>query len=101
MNILADDSAVMKKTKELCALIAEDAEYKALLERVAYDPARDRLWFAGDLVNRGPKSLETLRFIRDLGDGAVLRGVAAAPGCRCTAGPSGEPTRRAAGGATP
>jgi bis(5'-nucleosyl)-tetraphosphatase (symmetrical) len=46
-------------------------ELQALLEQVRYDPAGDRLWFAGDLVNRGPKSLETLRFIRDLGDGAV------------------------------
>lgn len=34
MSILADDSAVMQKTKELCAVIAEDAEYQSLLERV-------------------------------------------------------------------
>ena len=32
--MLADDSAVMTKTKELCAAIAEDGEYKALLETV-------------------------------------------------------------------
>lgn len=36
---------------------------KCLLDRVAFDPARDRLWLVGDLVNRGPKSLETLRFL--------------------------------------
>ena len=42
-----------------------------LLERCAFDPAVDRLWLVGDLVNRGPRSLETLRFVRDLGSAAV------------------------------
>lgn len=41
-----------------------------LLERVHFDPARDQLWATGDLVNRGPQSLECLRFFRDLGAGA-------------------------------
>lgn len=36
---------------------------KCLLEQVAFDPAQDRLWLVGDLVNRGPQSLETLRFL--------------------------------------
>ncbi len=42
-----------------------------LLERCAFNPAEDRLWFVGDLVNRGPHSLETLRFVRDLGPAAI------------------------------
>lgn len=42
-----------------------------LLEQVGFDPAADTLWFAGDLINRGPDSLATVRFIRSLGDRAV------------------------------
>lgn len=41
---------------------------KCLLERVAFDPGKDRLWVAGDLVNRGPQSLETLRFLYHMRD---------------------------------
>ena len=41
-----------------------------LLDRVGFAPGRDELWLAGDLVNRGAQSLETLRFIRSLGDSA-------------------------------
>ncbi len=39
-----------------------------LLERIAFDPARDRLWLCGDLVNRGGESLETLRLVHSLRD---------------------------------
>jgi bis(5'-nucleosyl)-tetraphosphatase (symmetrical) len=35
-----------------------------LMARVGFDAARDRLWLVGDLVNRGPESLEVLRFLR-------------------------------------
>jgi len=43
-----------------------------LLRSIEFQPGRDRLWLVGDLVNRGPKSLETLRFIRDLGNTATV-----------------------------
>ena len=42
-----------------------------LLERAGYDERRDVLWFVGDLVNRGPRSLETLRFVKSLGERQV------------------------------
>ena len=48
------------------------AELQALLRATAFDPARDRLWFVGDLVNRGPEALRTLRFVRDLGTCAIV-----------------------------
>ena len=43
-----------------------------LLEQIQYDPNNDELWFAGDLINRGSESLETLRFIRSLGSKAKV-----------------------------
>lgn len=45
--------------------------FQQLLERCRFDPSHDRLWLVGDLVNRGPRSLETLRFVRDLGAAAI------------------------------
>ena len=42
-----------------------------LLDKVGFSPSRDHIWVLGDLVNRGPESLETLRRLRGLGDAAT------------------------------
>jgi bis(5'-nucleosyl)-tetraphosphatase (symmetrical) len=44
---------------------------QSLLEQLKFNPATDKLWFTGDLVNRGPESVEVLRFVKDLGKGAI------------------------------
>jgi bis(5'-nucleosyl)-tetraphosphatase (symmetrical) len=46
-------------------------ELEQLLARIRFSPDRDRLWLVGDLVNRGPKSLQTLRLVRSLGANAI------------------------------
>jgi len=43
------------------------APLQCLLEEIDFDPQLDELWAAGDIVNRGPESLATLRFVKGLG----------------------------------
>jgi len=45
---------------------------RRLLRQVGYDPGRDRLWFVGDLINRGPGSLPMLRWAAEQGDRIVV-----------------------------
>ena len=45
--------------------------FKALLKTIKFDPKKDTLWLAGDLINRGTESLETLRFIYSLRDSII------------------------------
>lgn len=45
---------------------------QGLLRRIAFDPRQDNLWLVGDLVNRGPRSLEVLRWAMEQGDRLVV-----------------------------
>ena len=45
--------------------------FRRLLDAIDFDPDRDTLWLAGDLVNRGPKSLKTLRFVHEIRDSVI------------------------------
>ena len=47
------------------------SELCRLLEKISFDETRDTIWFCGDLVNRGPESLQTLQFVKSMGDSAV------------------------------
>ena len=47
-------------------------ELRALLRDIRFSADRDRLWFVGDLVNRGPDSVGVLRYVRALGESAVV-----------------------------
>lgn len=47
-------------------------ELQNLLAHIEFNAEHDTLWFTGDLVNRGPRSLDVLRFIKKLGDKHVV-----------------------------
>jgi bis(5'-nucleosyl)-tetraphosphatase (symmetrical) len=62
-------------------------ELQSILAQVAYDEARDQLWFVGDLINRGEKNLETLNFVMSQKQAVTVLGnhdlhfLAVATGC--------------------
>lgn len=45
---------------------------QCLLKKIAFDPAKDKLWLAGDLINRGPDTLATLRYLYRLRDSITI-----------------------------
>ncbi|VAW69199.1 Bis(5'-nucleosyl)-tetraphosphatase, symmetrical [hydrothermal vent metagenome] len=47
------------------------APLKELLGKIKFNCDKDQLWFAGDIINRGPQSLKTIRFIKSLADNAI------------------------------
>ncbi len=46
--------------------------FRKLLDMVHFDLNRDKLWLVGDIVNRGPESLEMLRFVMQSGDAVIM-----------------------------
>ena len=45
--------------------------FRRLLDAIRFEPDRDTLWLTGDLVNRGPKSLKTLRYVREIRNSVI------------------------------
>jgi bis(5'-nucleosyl)-tetraphosphatase (symmetrical) len=49
-------------------------ELQELLQLIQFDPIQDHVWFVGDLINRGPKSLEVLRFVKETKNAITVLG---------------------------
>ncbi|HAK51023.1 MAG TPA: diadenosine tetraphosphatase [Gammaproteobacteria bacterium] len=49
-------------------------EFEKLLLKCQYDREVDQIWFVGDLINRGPKNLATMKFILELNDPVIVLG---------------------------
>ena len=47
------------------------SEFRSLLEKLDFESNSDQLWLTGDLINRGPQSLEVLKYLRNLGPSVV------------------------------
>ncbi|WP_290651027.1 symmetrical bis(5'-nucleosyl)-tetraphosphatase [Aquisalimonas sp.] len=48
-----------------------NSELQRLLAQLRFNPLEDVIWFVGDIVNRGPESLDALRYVKSLGDSAI------------------------------
>src|SRR5690349_2379510 len=48
------------------------AAFSQLLNKIQFNPSTDTLWITGDLVNRGPQSLEVLRLIKSFGEKHII-----------------------------
>ncbi|RCL41906.1 MAG: symmetrical bis(5'-nucleosyl)-tetraphosphatase [Gammaproteobacteria bacterium] len=44
---------------------------RRLLDKIGFNETKDTLWFTGDLVGRGPQSLETLRFLKSINNSII------------------------------
>ena len=50
------------------------ASLRRLLDKLQFDDDKDELWITGDIVNRGPASVDVIRFIKDLRNTQVVLG---------------------------